>query len=347
MNFTYRLPGKTFRWAILLTGLFSFLIAYAIVTVSVFACENLTVRDTAFQEKRDIHRLCLIAKTDDPQAVEMKNRLESWYMESQRDLNVELVQADPADPNISWSDYGIPSAPPSSPVVVLAGYHAYERKSFFIDYWEPGPDIKQLNELKTSPVRDILRRDLAEKIAVLIYIPGTNPETSTIEQTIDSVVRHWSKKEPLGVSAVRVDRSDESERLFLSFAGIKPTGPDWAAVAFGRGKLMPPLEGRNITAERLNGHIEFLLGDCSCLQRPASLGVDLPMRWNSFNDETVLAVRTGDIPPFIVGTQPTKVSFGTNVLISTLGTTGLLVAIVGVISAVIFRRKRITDSARV
>jgi hypothetical protein len=259
------------------------------------ACEDATVRDAAFTEPRDVHRLCVMAGADDPAGQELYDRLDTWFKTSGTDLNLELVRVDADDPAVRWEEYGIPSAPPSLPVTVLAGSRYTERRRFFIDYWEPGPAPETLEPMFTSPARDDIRQEVVGKLAVLLYFPGTDGDAGSAEPVLDAVVNRWSAEVPLGVSVVRVDRSDERERLLLSFTGIEKQGPDWVAVVFGRGKLMPFIGGSEITEDRLNEQIASLIEECTCLRHPSTLGVDIPMRWNESDDSAVVRLRaSGD-----------------------------------------------------
>ena len=49
---------------------------------------------------------------------------------------------------------------------------------------------------------------------------------------------------------------------------------------YGRGRTMPPLVGKGITAENLRGGVSYLLGACSCLVKEQNPGVDLVFRWD-------------------------------------------------------------------
>ena len=76
------------------------------------ACEN-AVRDAGFHGPRDIHRLCLITATDDDAAAAQRQRLADWLAGPAAGLNLELVHLCADDPDVQWTSYGIPSAPPS------------------------------------------------------------------------------------------------------------------------------------------------------------------------------------------------------------------------------------------
>jgi len=293
------------------------------------ACYDQTVRDASFGYPRDMHLMAVVAGDDDPRGEEIYNYLEQWFEDQGRGLNIELRRVDPDDPDVRWEELGIPSAPPSSPVAVLAGRGAawVGRPNFLIDHWEPGPDAEDLKVLKSSPAREEIRREVARRLAVLIHIPGSDSERGSVDRMLESVVEAWSEREPLGVGIVRVDRSDERERLLLSFMGAGNTDSDLVGVVFGRGKMMPPLKGEDISEARLNGLLEPLVGDCSCLQSPYALGVDMPLEWDETRDAAVVALRS-DILPGAWG-----------ILSATMWTLGGLVVLV-VLATVWIMRKR-------
>ena len=293
------------------------------------ACYDQTVRDASFGYPRDVHLMAVVAGDDDPRGEEIYNYLEQWFEDQGRGLNIELRRVDPDDPDVRWEEFGIPSAPPSSPVAVLAGRGAawVGRPNFLIDHWEPGPDAEDLKVLKSSPAREEIRREVARRLAVLIHIHGSDSERGSVDRMLESVVEAWSEREPLGVGIVRVDRSDERERLLLSFMGAGNTDSDLVGVVFGRGKMMPPLRGEELSEARLNGLLESLVGDCSCLQSPYALGVDMPLEWDETRDAAVVALRS-DILPGAWG-----------ILSATMWTLGGLVVLV-VLATVWIMRKR-------
>ena len=258
--------------------------------VSSLACE-IRVRDAAFRTQRDVHRLCIIAQAGDELAKTITDKLAAWLDGPGKGLNLELVRVEADDPKVEWSNYGIPSAPPSLPVVVLVGKDYGVGESFVIDHWEPGPRSEDLAALETSPVRGQLQQELGRRLAVLLYAPAQGLDSSTAKAVLDEAVSKWSGAEGLGISVVQFDRTDHRERMLLSFSGIEGAGPDWVGVAFGRGKLMtPPLIGNEISGERLGELIEQLVQECSCSKPLPSIGVDLLMVWHDELDASVVSM---------------------------------------------------------
>jgi len=336
------------------------LVLIAAVPPKARACEDLTVRDAAFLYPRDVHRLCVIASADDPAAHKTYQRLEAWLLGEGKDLNVELVRVQADRAGVEWKEYGIPSAPPSLPVVVLAGRRTAERRFFFIHHWDPAPSAEDLERLKKSPVRQALRRELGRRLAVLLYVPRTGQDAHAPDDSdtarqpgasdlLQIVIDTWSAKESHGLALARVDRSDIREQVLLSFIGVGSTGPDWVAVVFGRGKFMPPLVGDQVTEAGLNEQLETLVGGCTCLRSPVTLGVDLPMQWDEALDQAVvpvgpgLGIRTLRPEASLVAASDTAGS-GRQILGATLATSAVLLVLVGVAAAAMVWRKRRSDA---
>jgi len=261
------------------------------------ACGSGTVRDAAFQEKRDIHRLCLFTKPDEPDAAETAKRLEHWIDTKGKAINVKFEQVNVDDETIQWNDYGIPSAPPTLPAVALVGVFPSPRRPFVIDHWTPPLTDGDLDILATSPAREAITDHIVDSWAVLLYSPQPKnwEEKNPVESILDAVVKHWAEEQPPGLAMVRFDRSDPRERILCAFiGGLGPSDPNWVGVVFGRGKLMaPPLRGDDITENNLNQLLTALTVPCTCLQESLTLGLDIPMKW----DETLDAQITSIAPP--------------------------------------------------
>lgn len=256
-----------------------------------YACDALTVRDAAFEDTRDVHRLTVIANAADPTGQAIYDRLQDWLEGPAADLNVSLLKVAADDPDVHWGEYGIPSAPPSLPVVVLAGPPdgpEGKGRSFYIDHWEGSPTDEDLALLVDSPARVALRTKLGQQIAAILHVRGSPEIGKDTEGLLQTAVKKWSKAGKPGLTVVSVDRADPKERLLLSFIAVKAEGPDWVGIVFGRGKFMEPLAGKDITAVALNKRIESVTAKCTCLQDARSLGVDIPMTWDGELDKTVV-----------------------------------------------------------
>jgi len=269
----------------------SLLAALAVVAPAAWPCDSGTVRDAAFQAPRDIHHLYVIANRDDAAAGETHQRLAAWLENDAKYLNVELVRITADDPAVRWTDYGIPSAPPSVPVVALMGEFASPRRSFVIHLWEPGPSNEDLALLANSPARKQIIQAILDYWAVVVFAPEAGGDGAAHRPMLEAVTKRWAEEQSPGVTVVRLDRTDAREATLCSFAGIRPDGPAWTGVVFGRGKLLaPPLEGEALTEADLNQLIGSLAAQCTCLQDSLVRGLDIPMAWNEALDAQVVAL---------------------------------------------------------
>ena len=319
------------------------------------ACENSSVRDAAFLEARDVHRLCLVSKTTDAQAA-ARPAIEAWLREQAPGLNVELSLATIDDPATDWSRYGIPSAPPECPVAILAGYHTAERAAFFVDHWAPGPTREELEQIARSPARDELRRRAARDLAVLLHFPATSDAAPTAAtDALAAVTRRWSGRGTGAVSILAVDRTDPRERLLTSFTGVPYQGDDWVAVVFGRCKLMPPLTGPEITEPALDEQIRSLLEPCTCLRSPGAIGVDMPMVWREADDATIALLHGGGATDLADGVlarsgdaaaELAPAGARTRLLLPILATLGALALTQGIVALLLLLRRRAAARVR-
>ncbi len=263
----------------------------ALATFPAGACEGGSVRLAAFNNPRDVHKLCVIANTEDTAADGLYADLSDLLALKAADLNVELVRVNADDPQVVWAALSLPSAPPVLPVTVLVGWDSVNRRPFFIDYWEPGPTEDELATLARSDVREAIKRGVVAYWAVLLYARGTGENSGAVDAVVDAAVGKWAVDQPPGITVAHMDRTDPKERTLRAFIGLPPSGPDWVGVVFGRGKLTaPPLEGTAITEDNLNKLIGGLLEPCTCLVDGTSLGVDIPMVWGESQDEAVVAL---------------------------------------------------------
>jgi len=317
----------------------------------VLACDYLTMRDAGFDEPRDVHRLCVIGASDDDNARQIHTRLNQWLTTEVADLNLELRFLATDDETVVWKDYGIPSAPPETPVVVLAGYRSFQRQGFYIDHWQPAPSDDDLKTLATSPARNAIARQVGQHLAVLVHVAGNGTSAQSATPLLEQTVRQWAtKKEWLDMTVVNVDRTDPRERLLLSFIGIEPTGPDWVSVIFGRGKFMPAMEGDAITEANLNDRLETLIEECTCNRPPRSLGTDILLRWDTALDDATVRLKSKDAPNAPTATapasQPTAVldnetsNMNDRLMARMLWTVAGLVAVVGIATVMLTWRRR-------
>ena len=189
--------------------------------------------------------------------------------------------------------------------------------------------------LETSPVRETIRSQLGKRLALLVHVKGTGTEGKRVESVLSSVAKTWNERERLGVGIVEFDRKDKRERLLVSFLGIPEEGPDWVAVTFGKGKISPPMQGDEISENALNTRIASLTAQCTCLQTASNFGVDLPLKWSSSDDRSVVLLRD----PASTGNQPVAASVSLRVMKPTLMVMGVFFLLVVFSGAVILFRR--------
>jgi len=258
------------------------------------ACDSGTVRDAALRAEREAYRLCVFVDSGDEAAAGEIARMNSRLDDLEAELNVEVVRVNVDEPGIDWKTYGIPSAPPETPVAALIGVGGFPRQAFVLDHWQPYPTDAELDAIKSSPIREKIKDGIVSHWAVLLYSPGDpslGADGTRPDGIFEAVEEEWAEKQSPGVVTVRFDRSDPAERMLRAFTGIEPGGPAWAGIVFGRGKaLAPPLTGSAITQENLGRLLDRLVAQCTCLQESTVLGLDIPMTWDARLEEVVAAL---------------------------------------------------------
>ncbi|MBN2312166.1 MAG: hypothetical protein JXR94_24520, partial [Candidatus Hydrogenedentes bacterium] len=269
-------------------------------------------------------------------------------------------------PDVPWRDYALPGPPPELPVVALVGHQAATGARFIIDHWEPARDAPSpasilsdadLAALATSPAREAIKANVIDHFAVLLYAPG--PDTA--RPAVGRAIEDYADATGEAIALVTVDRSDPRERVLLSFAGIAEDGPDWAGVVFGRGKLAaPPLEGADITEANLSMLFDAVAAPCTCIESPATLGVDMPLAWEASLDaltapllppaysEGVLEGLTLDTPrpaPPVMDSEPVP-DAGPGLLGAAAGAAGAAAAVAGGAMLLVFVRFRRRNASR-
>lgn len=309
------------------------------VSAAALACEYLTVRDSAFVEPRDVHRLVLFTAEGDEGADAIARRLADRLGLHGEDLNLGFEQVAVDGEGIDWSSFGIPGPPPSTPVTALVGSNQRSGKPFFIKHWIPAPTEEELNALIASPFRDQLAERLIREVAVIVHVPGTTDAREDVTDLLAGVEAEWDEKEKCGVSRMTLNRTDPGEELVLSFLGVPDGGPDWVGVFFGRAKAMDPWTGEEIQEADLHHQIETLVGECNCLQTAGSLGVDLPMVWTKARDDrrTFLREATEEEEPTVLAGLKNSRMLGGPLAIAMIGFLAVILLGGGV---VLFRSRR-------
>jgi len=252
------------------------------------ACDKVTVADTMFKGERDVHPLYVVADRNDLSGAEISERLKTWLEGPGTELNLRVERVFADDPGIRWQAYGMKSAPPELPVVVLATRHAGHIGAKVVDQWHPAPDEKDLDVLLLSPVRNAIREKAPSNMALLVYSPGTDRDSRNMENRLQKMAGKWldgrtgkkKGKKKVAISILLLNRKDPRERTLVSFAQIPESGSDWLGIFAGPGKMMiPPMKGEQISKKNLTAHLDQLAGKCTCRVDVRGMGVDIPMKW--------------------------------------------------------------------
>jgi hypothetical protein len=311
------------------------------------ACEGLDVGQALSQLDRDVHSLCVVANGGDAEAHATFERLKTWCEAEAGELNVTVERLTADDTGVFWEDYGLPSAPPDLPVTVFVARHTAGRRAFVVDHWEPGPTPEELANLLDSPLRKAIRTDVPLSRAVLLYAPSTGEHPDAYKEMLEGIVKAWAEKEE-DVALALLERPAPDERALMAFAGIPESGPTWLGVIAGCGKLLfPPMKGEDITEMAVSQILDLLIQPCTCIADPASLGVDLPMKWGEFEQSLVSALAAPAYSETVVGdaeTPPPEIEIPVEnppiLLVSMAVLGGLALLAVGVVVLGLWRRQR-------
>jgi hypothetical protein len=264
---------------------FSTFFLFMALVPAVWACNSGTVRDAAFSDPRDEHRLCVFGAVDDSEANAAFDALEAWFQEHGERLNVYLERVDTSAPEVSWKKYGLTDAPPTLPSTVLVGSPNLFHRPFMIDHWEPAPSTESLTDYFGPPSLVEAKKHLVDIWAVVLYAPGAEAGDAG-RGIVQTVVEEWGAAHPPGLAMVEVDRNDPKERMLVNMLDLAPEGPNWAAIFFGPGMLKAPLfQGEDLTKEKLSEQLDELTVPCTCLADAMIMGLDLPMVWEKALDD--------------------------------------------------------------
>lgn len=242
------------------------------------ACDTGTVRDAAFHAKRDNYRLVVAGNAGDAAVEEGFRALEAWLAALGPNLNVKAEREDAADAARLAAEFGIAAAPEDFPATFLCCWHPALRAPVVVRRWPGVPAPEDVEFLRGSPALEKARELLPDHWAVVLFSRGGGadrlPEVSGLEKT-------WAANHAPGIGVVPLDRADPREALLVTLAGPDAEGEDWAAVLYGKGKLMiPVLAGEDLETAALDRMLQRLPTPCTCLQQALTPGLDLPLLWD-------------------------------------------------------------------
>ncbi|MGQ9574570.1 MAG: hypothetical protein ACUVUC_04575 [Thermoguttaceae bacterium] len=114
----------------------------------------------------------------------------------------------------------------------------------------------------------------------------------------------------LKVALVKLQRSDPAETLLVrSVATVERAIPEAAGkpmvfTIFGRGRVLPPCIGPDITTDNLCEQLGFLAGACSCVLKAQNPGVDLLFAWDWEATAEKLALAEQEEPEPLLQPEP-------------------------------------------
>jgi hypothetical protein len=254
------------------------------------ACNSGSVRDAAFEDRRDMHRLVFFSQGAAPADDSLYAPVEAWFADHKdRNLNLRIERINGEAPGISWEEFGMPAAPPVLPVTVLAGTSRLISRPFVITHWDPAPESADLDLFFASPSLKKAKETIVDEWAVVLYAPADGSRREELETALHA----WSEANPPGVSMAEIDRSDPAEKLFRAVANIQEETPDTAGVLFGKCKLMAPLlKGEEINQDNIHGLLGRLAEPCTCMEDAIGLGLDLPVFWEPELDRRFAELET-------------------------------------------------------
>ncbi len=128
---------------------------------------------------------------------------------------------------------------------------------------------------KDEAATELLKAELA-RLQQTLKLPDPN-QGIAYETVAPEVVESLR----IAFSTVRLDRTDEAERVFVSM--LLETEPDLRTYhdepivfpVFGRGRVLYALVGEGINRENISQAAGYLIGACSCLVKAENPGLDL------------------------------------------------------------------------
>lgn len=135
------------------------------------------------------------------------------------------------------------------------------------------------------------------KLQKMLKLPEVDPD----DPDVQGPVLRSSLPVKLVFSSLRISRADVREKIFVSMllstlSEPLPASEPAIVPVFGRGRALPPLTERNLSAGVIEEAARFLVGECSCQVKALNPGVDLLLTadWDALVEDR--EVRTPQIP---------------------------------------------------
>jgi hypothetical protein len=144
-----------------------------------------------------------------------------------------------------------------------------------------GSDAKE-NARVESAVKEVIAKAAAGEISADPSMPPPAEPAQKPGDGGDAAV----KPPALRLALAKLDRANPNERWLLRMLmamepGLeKRAGEPMLFAVYGRGRVMPPGIGKEVTAESLFALVSFLAGQCSCTIKDQNPGLDLLVKWD-------------------------------------------------------------------
>jgi hypothetical protein len=170
--------------------------------------------------------------------------------------------------------------------------------------WVGPHELSAVESLTTSPIRRTLtRKIIGGETAVFLLVEGgrKDQDDAAVRLLRDELRRLPEQLKRMGYpqlpegqpagegplqraafSLIRIARNDPSEQMLLQMLLHGTEDPvnqpePMVFPVFGRGRVLPPLVGAEITRDNIQGIGTFLIGPCSCEVKRQNPGIDLLM----------------------------------------------------------------------
>jgi hypothetical protein len=145
-----------------------------------------------------------------------------------------------------------------------------------------GSDPKE-NARIESAAKEVIAKAAAGEISA---DPSMPPPPAEPAQKGDGEGDATAKPPGIRLAVAKLDRASPNERWLLRMLmatepGLeKRAGEPMLFAVYGRGRVMPPGIGKEVTAESLFALVSFLAGRCSCTVKDQNPGLDLLVKWD-------------------------------------------------------------------
>jgi hypothetical protein len=165
--------------------------------------------------------------------------------------------------------------------------------------------------LKTIPASAVVFEKLVKEAEEKVSLPEIDPHDQQWGPG-QTPVKQLQEELKIDFSVVRVDRANPKERGLVhllmgteSDLATEYADQPMAFAVFGRGRALPALVGKGITAKNVTEDCRFLTGPCSCTIKEQNPGIDTLMTTNWTEGLKRAMVQERTLPPLPALSQDT------------------------------------------